>query len=136
MLPAGTAYLLAGTHAFGCPLPRVTLRVFVRTPLVVVAERLTGQRVARRAARALVRSGLAPNTAAVLREYRRADVIIDGTADRDARVQHFLHAYTKRDQCRSLPAAVLAGGVEQDVAADKAAPASSRKRAPSVPPCS
>ena len=96
MEPATTGYLLAGTHAFHCPAKPRTLRVLVRTPLDVVAERLTGHRVGRRAARALVRARLAPNTAAILREGRRADLIVDGTADRPSQVRQFLTAHAAR----------------------------------------
>jgi hypothetical protein len=95
MAPAAVGYLLAGTHAFACPLGlapalRPTLRVFVRTPLTVIAERLTGERLASTAARRIVRARLAANTAQLLGERRRADLVVDGTAERRAQVQRFL----------------------------------------------
>ena len=94
MAPAAVGYLLAGTHAFACPPQRLpTLRVFVQTPLSVVAERLGGHPAPRRAARAFVRARLAPNTAALLRERRRAHTIVDGTADRAVQVRSFLDAH-------------------------------------------
>ncbi len=119
MEPAAAGYLLAGTHAFACPpqtLP--TLRVFVRTPLVVVAERITGRRADRRAARALVRARLSPNTAALLRERRWADVIIDGTADRPAQVRRFLDVHAARFWRGTAPIPESVGAAERGVAAD------------------
>ncbi len=101
MAPAAAGYLLAGTHAFACPpglapALRPTLRVFVRTPLTVVAERLTGERLAPMAARRLIRARLAANTARLLHERRRADLMIDGTAERRAQVQQYLAFHADR----------------------------------------
>jgi hypothetical protein len=94
MEPAAAGYLLAGTHAFACPPQRLpTLRVFVRTPLAVVAERLTGLPHDRRAARAVVRARLAPNTAALLRARHQAEAVVDGTARRAEQVRSFLDAH-------------------------------------------
>jgi hypothetical protein len=121
MEPGRGGYLLAGTHAFQCPLQLLpTLRVFVRTPLAVVAERLIGHRVERRAAGGVVRARLASNTAAILRERRRADVIIDGTADRNRQVRRFLegHATFVAQHRPSASAAVAAaerGGAADEV---------------------
>jgi hypothetical protein len=118
MAPAELGYLVAGTHAFHCPPAPRTLRVFVRTPLEVVAERLTGVRVARRAARGLVRARLAPNTAAVLRERRRADLIVDGTADRPSQVRQFLDAHAARGHARDTAGASAAMAVGRGGAGD------------------
>ena len=101
MEPAAAGYLLAGTHAFACPpglapMLRPTLRVFVRTPVVTIAERLTGERLAPTAARAVVRTRLAANTAQILRVRRRADVVLDGTAERPVQLQQFLAFHAGR----------------------------------------
>ena len=101
MAPATAGYLLAGTHAFACPLGlapalRPTLRVFVRTPLTVIAERLTGERLSPPAARRMVRARLASNTARLLGERRRADLVVDGTAERRVQVQRFLALHASR----------------------------------------
>ena len=106
MAPAAAGYLLVGTHAFACPPElattlRPTLRVFVRTPLTVVAERLTGQRLSPAAARDVVRTRLAANTARILCARHRADWVVDGTAERPVQVQQFLafHAGRAARQC-------------------------------------
>ena len=109
MEPAAAGYLLAGTHAFACPpglapTLRPTLRVFVRTPLTVVAERLTGERSAPAAARDVVRTRLAANAAQILRARRRADVVVDGTAERRAQVQQYLAFHADHVARRVEPA--------------------------------
>jgi hypothetical protein len=96
MAPARVGYLIAGTHAFAFPAGgRAAIRVFVASPDFVVAERLTGERVDPARARAIVRARLAPNTAAIRRGARNADLVVDGTAERPAQVRRFLDAHAR-----------------------------------------
>jgi len=109
MEPAPTGYLLAGTHAYGCPQEAgPSLRVYVRTPMAVVAERLTGERVPRRSAGSVVRARLAANTAHILRAVRHADLIVDGTAEHVDQVRGFLD-FVRPDSAAG-PGAAEGGG--------------------------
>jgi hypothetical protein len=109
MEPAPTGYLLAGTHAYGCPQEAgPSRRVYVRTPMAVVAERLTGERVPRRSAGSVVRARLAANTAHVLRAVRHADLIVDGTAEHVDQVRDFLD-FVRPDSAAG-PGAAEGGG--------------------------
>jgi hypothetical protein len=70
--------------------------VFVHTPIIVIAERLTGEQQSPTAARRVVRARLAANTAQLLGERRRADLVIEGTAERRVQVQRFLAFHADR----------------------------------------
>lgn len=96
MASARVGYLIAGTHAFAFAAgDHAAMRVFVQTPDEVVAERLAGARLDPAQARAVLRDRLAPNTAAIRRGARTANLVIDGTAERPAQVRRFLDAHAQ-----------------------------------------
>lgn len=96
MEPARVGYLIAGTHAFALPAAdHAAMRVFVAAPAAVVAERLTGARVDSAQAHAVIRDRLAPNTGALRRGARTADLVIDGTAERAAQLRRFSDAHAE-----------------------------------------
>jgi len=66
--------------------------------------------VPRRAAGALVHSRLAANTARILHTAGRADLIVDGTAERSAQVRCFLGFHTSHPPPRGDPGDTPAPG--------------------------
>jgi hypothetical protein len=92
MEPARSGYLIAGTHAFALG---AGMRVFVRTPDVVVAERLMGARLDAAGAYAVIRDRLAPNLAEIARGAETAHLVIDGTARRRTQLRHLLNAHAR-----------------------------------------
>lgn len=89
MEPARVGYVIPGTHAFALADTIDAARMFVETPDVIVTERLLRVRVDPGRATAILNERLAPNLASIRSQRARANLIIDGTANRSNQVARF-----------------------------------------------
>ena len=103
MEPARVGYLIPGTHAFALPDAIEATRVYVETPDVVVAERLTHTRVDPAQATRVLSERLARNLEYVRSRLACADLVIDGTADSSGQVARFFEFGAARNWFSCVP---------------------------------
>lgn len=94
MEPATTGYLIPGTHAFVFPESAGSaVRVFVDTPEHIIAERLSGKPARGPQVATIIHEWLGENSRTILDQASAADLVIDGTVEREIQVRQFVERF-------------------------------------------
>ena len=92
MRPADLGYLMVGTHSFSYRSQHNVVRVFIETPLQVVASRQMGSEIAVEQTNAVIEEHFGPNPGDILAQKRFAEVTISGTLGRREQYEALLRS--------------------------------------------